>query len=68
MKHYFVDEVHFYAVIAVIARRSKWVLMGMPALLDSNGPHTRLRVSFATRSTQKGIGLCPQIVGVLPQS
>jgi transposase len=42
-KHFFVDEAHFYADVDL---RGKWVLKGMPALVDSTSPRYGEKASY----------------------
>ena len=42
-KHFFVDEAHFYADVDL---RGKWVLQGVPALVDSTSPRYGEKASY----------------------
>jgi transposase len=42
-KHFFVDEAHFYADVDL---HGKWVLKGMPALVDSTSPRYGEKASY----------------------
>jgi transposase len=43
VKHFFVDEAHFYADVDL---RGKWVLKGTPALVDSTSPRYGEKASY----------------------